>query len=316
MLVIYLSAEREKVLSFRDMEFGGAALGISNNGPLSDAEPGSFCSPLRTKYARGEAPLADFYRCFASADFPENNDFANDTFHLMLTGNPRDSSVIILTPSRRWLSFLSLDMSTGETPYRLRNTLSYNEGSKLFERGIAQMMAVCPDGTRSNVTASEIVTHTIPDQWVISAKVQCENYSPQQIGGIGKSMLKNVTMVHAEKFEVSKFANEPFTLGDDLDFLIRRDSSAIFLSMVIAAAVAITVRLIINSVLTNDAHIAVEAILKDRLGMKCCDSLLQAENLLFYKNRIEVEDAEFDGTNETNSFWVRTTSKAQFFFGR
>lgn len=293
MVGIYLSVEGEKVVSFGDVRFGGVALGISEKGDIFESHPGSFCPPARTKYARGETPLANFYRCFGFGDFPHDNDFANDTFVLMLRGSWIDMGFTIVSPSRRWVSFVYLDMHTGETPYRLRNTVSYNEFEQMFERGLAQMMAVCPSGLRSNVNSDEYIPPA-PGQWVVSAKAQCKNYRSQQIEGIATSMLNNVSMVDTDEFEVSRFANETFSLGDDLDLLVRRSSTATFLSMLIAAAIAIIVRLIINLVFNNDAHLAVEAILKDRLGMKCCDSMLQAENLVHFKNEIEFEDAEFE----------------------
>lgn len=290
---IYLSVETEKVVSFGDVKFGGVALGISENGPIIESRPGSYCPPVRATYARGERPVANFYRCFAMRPFEHDNEFERDEFVLMLRSNSLDMGVTIVTPSRRWISFIYFDMHTGETPYRLRNTMSKNEGKEMFEWGLKQMMAVCPSGIRSTANASEYIPFAL-GQWVISAKAKCSNYSPQLIEEIGISMLRNVTMVETEKFEVSRFANETITLGDDINLLIRRGSAINFLSMLIAAAIAIAVRLIINVVYTSDAHVAVEAIIKDRLGMKCCDSMLQAETVIRFQNEIEVEDTEFE----------------------
>lgn len=155
------------------------------------------------------------------------------------------------------------------------------------------MTAGCPDATRKEANTTEYIPNELGvDQWILSAEVRCANYSPLKIEEIGGSMLDRVTIVNADKLEVNtKPYFEGFSLDDDLELLTRHGSTATFLSIALAATIAVIVRVGIKMLFNNDAHLAVEVILKDRLGMKCCDSMLHAENLVHFKGDVEVENS-------------------------
>lgn len=139
MVGIYLSVERQKVVSFADVEFGGVAFGISDDDPIVDAaQKRAYCPSFRMRYARGETPLAEFFRCFGIGSFQHANDFADDMFVLMLRVNSWDMGVTIVTPSRRWISITFLDMHTGDSPYRFVTPSRLTKKRNCSNRAIAK----------------------------------------------------------------------------------------------------------------------------------------------------------------------------------
>ncbi|CAN8074816.1 unnamed protein product [Agarophyton chilense] len=305
---LFFGVEGETDISFKDVNFGGLALGLVKDVPTITQNNTSRCQKLETRLGHGETERTNFFRCYGISEplpFETGANLGAGSFLVFLMSTSTNIGLTVVVPGKRWISFLSLDINDGKNPYSLRNVLSLEQKSRILEVGVQKMVKSCPSAVQTKgVDVSWVfpsLTESESEQPRLSVLVECADYDENHLVDVAFGMLNNVSFIHTDHFDVSESINaEEFVSGDDLVFFRRRGSNASLLAMLIATVVVITGRIIVGLVLYNEGPKALEVILKDGLAVKCCDSLLQYEQIVHYTS-------EREKSNGGNScFWSDT----------
>lgn len=294
-LGLFLGVEGEKDVSFKDVNFGGLALGVVKGELRTTHNDSSRCQKLEARLGYGETERTFFYRCYGITNplpFETGKNLRPGTFIVFMTSTSTNIGVTVVVPGKRWITFLSLDIHDGTNSYYLRNTITAEEQFQIFEKGVQEMLKTCPSAVQSRgIDISWIVpiqNESGADQPGPSVLVECPEYNEDNIVNIAYGMLSGLSYVSTDDFEIAESLNaEEFISGNDFVFFRRRGSTASLLSMLIATIVVISSRVVVGLLLVNEAPKALEVILKDHLGLKCCDSVLQYEQKVRYRDQEE-----------------------------
>ncbi|KAI0559815.1 hypothetical protein FGB62_136g00 [Gracilaria domingensis] len=315
-LGLFLGLEGETLVSFRDVKFGGLAMGLVEDQSRNRKNDSSRCQKLETRLGHGETGVTDFFRCYGITEplpFDTGNNLKAGSFVVLLSPTSTNIGVTVIVPGKRWLTFLSLDINDGQKPYSLRNLLTFEQQSRIFEHGVREMAKPCSSAvqTRGNDVSWVFPAQpeSLSEQRLLSVLVECAEYNEDHLVKVADGMLSNVSFVQTDHFEIAESINaKNFTSGDDLVFFRRRGSNASLLAMLITTIVVITGRIVVWCLLINEAPKALEVILKDHLGLKCCDSMLQYEQKVHYRSHGQkpklpslISDIDSFSTAETES---------------
>lgn len=293
-LGIFLSIESESELSFKDVHFGGLGMGLREDANLK-TNNFSTCPKVKTSLAQGETGVCDFFRCFTmSPPIPFDNEgkLENGSFIAILRSSTDNVGVTIVAPGKRWISFLTLSVNDGNQTYILKNALSSEQRSEIFEAGVRELVARCESPKwRRDIDISWVIPPSAPNepqQDILKVLVECSGYDEAHNVRVATGMLDRVSFVQTERFEVyeSLFSQE-VVAADELSFLRRRGSNASLLAMVISSVTVIVCRIVLSLFLNNEGAFALEVIIKERFGLRCCDSMLQYEQKVEYGEEIE-----------------------------
>ncbi|PXF45215.1 hypothetical protein BWQ96_05045 [Gracilariopsis chorda] len=289
-LGIFLSIETETDLSFKDVNFGGLAMGLREDRSNIKMNRASSCPKVLTRFGHGETGTSDFFRCYTMTPpipFDNEDNLQAGRFIAILRSSSNNIGVTIVTPGKRWISFLTLNVNDGKQTYLLKNTLSSDQRSRIFESGVRELVAPCNSSLQTRgIDISWVIPPSLenePKQDILRVLVECPGYDETHLAQVGNDMLNNVSFVQTERFEVSEsFVSEEFVPADDLIFFRRRGSNASLLAMLIITVIVILARVLVGFVLSIEGPFALEVIIKDRFGLKCCDSMLQYEQKVNY----------------------------------
>lgn len=286
---IFLGMEKERDLSFGDLKFGGLAMGLrESTSVIRTKSPFNGCHQVQTQLGQGETEMTSFFRCDSGTGvfipFDNQDNIESGNFIAILRSSTTNIGVTVVTPGKRWISFLHLDIHDGKQPYFLRNVLTPEQRSQIFESGVRRMVEQCesPVQTR-DIDISWVIPPTPenePVQNIESALVECAGFDENKLLEIAEDMITNVTFVESEIFDVSRSLGNEFISGDDIIFVQRRGSSVSLLVMVLIILVVVVARIVVQFVLSNEGSFALDVILKDEFGLNCCDSMLQYEQPL------------------------------------
>ncbi|CAN8064591.1 unnamed protein product [Agarophyton chilense] len=297
-LGIFLSVETESEVSFKNAKFGGMGMGMHDERFKMRLKGTGECLKAESSLAIGENVMSDFFRCHMQ--FPpipfDNEEHLTDkgTFIVILRASPVDIGVTIVVPMQRWISTLHLDMYDRKKSYQLKNMLTLTQRREIFERGIEKMSETCLSPVLDRDIDISWVIPPVPQHAILSASVECGTYDPEFIAHVGSRMLENVTFVEAERLELRESSATSFVFrsGDDIVFFRRLQSYALLAPTVISVFACFCARLLVRLRLYVDAPLAMEMILKERFGLKCCDSMLQVEQTVYYRSRRKISDSK------------------------
>lgn len=289
-LGVFLGVEGETDVSFKDVSFGGLAMGLTEEMPRIGEHNSSRCQKLEARLDHGETQTTNFFRCYGISDalpFKNGNNLMAGSFVAFLMSTSTNIGMTVVVPGKRWISFLSLDINDGKRPYFLRNVLTLKQQSRIFESGVQEMVKPCSSAVETKgIDVSWVFSpqaESNSQQKVISVLVECAGYEEDHLVKVAYGMLRNVSFVSTDGFDIAEsITGEKFVSGKDLVFFRRRGSNASLLAMLITTLVVIAARVIVGLVLINEGPRALEVILKDHLALKCCDSMLQYEKKVHY----------------------------------
>lgn len=333
LITVILNLERDTDITFKQAHFGGIALGLNTtqNRKVNTGLKVGACQMQETKLHVKEVPMTDFFLCTRATS---NNKARVEPGYgnLTLSRNRKQvdglafesitaDAVIGLGLAHY---YTQADLHSGGKPYRLRIAVDIEQGRQMFERGRAHLMKNC-NCTRLGETIE--TRHAPSHGWSISLPLQCEicprNLELQSLF----EMSKGLTLVDSERFEIAQIPTEhskrsqklTFFSGDELIFLRRRRGFASLPTLFALVGGVLVMRMVARLFVHNDVHIAVELLVKSRLGVPCCDSMLQrAEKLKFGPQITDWRDAvvgtdacsdiENDGWKDPKDLWKEPES--------
>lgn len=298
---VILGLERDSDLSFRQANFGGIALGIGrvqDRPPIRELVMTHSCRLHSMKLRRGESPLTDFFTC---RHYSSNNHTFEDgskgvlrlSRNLHREGMPFES--ILAQASAKLVEeedAVYADLQSGGKAYRLRPLLSSADGEVLFKAGMGHLLRRCDCSTGP----LRVVEGSNSAGWSISQNITCATCEQVIVTEAVQLMTRDITLVESDRFDVFELPNEvllgevassaEFSRGFDLLLLRRRQGIVTFTEVCLAALVVVMLRIVLRMFVCNDVHIAVELLLKQRLDVPCCDSLLQRNRRLYFGGEV------------------------------
>lgn len=302
---VLLNLENEFRFTFSDVNFGGLA--VATNFDSSQVRETWFegCGPAATKYGRHDEPTGEFQICFTNLFSRSNNpdpsfsniDSSDPTASRLIlsTGSGGSISAQVWAPRAKFLTVKSFEVKSDGQAFLLKQHIDSSDGVKLIERGVQRMFKHCPSNSSRGavkVSRESGPSSTQPwNKWWITVDLKCQALQGfPMVLEIVSEMLGPVTVVQADRFDVlrrlpngrSQDSYETVS-GSNMPFLKRKRSAASFLVLCICTGVVILVRIVIQFLVANEVHLAIEATLKDAFKIPCCDSMLQNAELVDYR---------------------------------
>lgn len=290
---IVLSLERDEPVTFAGARFGGAALGLrTEQGSVRFDVYIPGCIRFKEQLAESETPIARFLLCSdLEATFKELA--FQPTIRVTVSENS-EVKLSVLTPSFSVHQSAKVDIRVGREVYRLKSGLTPEDGEALVQRGQLALRATCRGELFEEVR--DPVVQINGEVWSVSQQVLCTddlNESATRLAiGI---MLGGLTLVDSERLQVMVLSDLEagtvrYTTGDALPFFERHKT---FISCALLAIVTLcmtSARLVVSVFSNNDLHMGQETILKEKMGLLCCDSMLQSKAEVVYEENLDVRE--------------------------
>lgn len=291
---VVISLEGDSVVSFRDAHFGGIALGIADDDRIVNGHRNNLdCGKYKVTYARNDKENASFYKC--SLAYKLNKRTLNATT-LSMSQTFNDEVVLkFASPNQRYGSYFRIDVRIVGEVYRLRGNIPLTKVKSLMRSGQSKMMKGCPMSLNDARRPPPKVTY-YGQKWNISQSLPCDP-GRKIVLDTFRFIGRLFTVVNSETFEIVS-TNElkaglgsssdrakrrsNFVRGDDLPFIIRRRSYVSLAPLSITVACILVCKVVLKNLTNNDIDVGIESIVKDGLGMKCCDSMLQNRSRVDY----------------------------------
>lgn len=292
LLAIFLTLETDTTVSFREADFGGISYGVRPNGSgiLQTRDVSADCTSLVTKLENVAQPMASFFLCVRSRvpEIPA----ADDPVTKVIVEAQADGEVefTVINSADYYLGSRRLEMQTGGLFYRIPHSITPEQAKELVKRGGNVLSEGCTRLSGKDETPPVVVTQEgrriraeqsftcKEDKPVTMEASLIEMYS--QVDAIEDSSLLVAKVEDAELGLENSFE---FESGEDLPFYKWRGSYASFLVLSILVACFGAARLLVMLFTHNDIHVGIELIIKDQLGLKFGDSMLQNASSVQYE---------------------------------
>lgn len=272
---IVLSLRKETTLSFRDVQFKNVALGVARDpGNLiftaKNAKPLKLLSAMKP----GDSSLAHFTMA-SQRHFFENGAEEKRARLAINVDYSHTLGILAEVNGIRLSSSKTLITYTGKQLYAILATYSVEDFQFVLGSAMALMARECGhlrhhhDGARTFENGVE-------------NEIECSNVtSPKNT--ITKTVLlieKHVGIISAEEtllkiFDNDDIANEsPTKSMKDMVYLKRIRKNISLYGLLAAYGVVLLLRLICSVFLNNDTDVGLERIVKDRMGYRCCETVL------------------------------------------
>lgn len=292
-IIISMSIETNRVYTFREAGLGGLAFSIDQKFQVQLEFESPVCNSSKVSYGKTDSALTTFHRCtmgfsdYDAEDIIESqgarlivgyyqsgyiyarvwNETVRRTMHLWGEIR-RPGEILWVKPevSEKDLDdFADIGLSKLEKKYGLR-----------FERGELQVKV---KRTYLGYSGTCSITY-------------------ESMEDVLRPMLDATTFKDAAELRVVNFLDIPFgeeepakvVSADDIPFARRTRGLLTLLISIIIAVIIVLLRMLIRCVAYNDFPIAAEIIVKDRLGLHACDSMLQDDIVVEYRK--EFRDGE------------------------
>lgn len=178
--------------------------------------------------------------------------------------------------------------------YRLKAELTPEDGKVLVQKGQQDLVATCRGEVLEEV--GDPVVRIDGEAWSVSQQVQCVDNLSETVARLAISrMLTSLTLVDSEGLQVLELSDLEagivrYTAGGELPFFERHKT---YISCALLAIVTLCVtsaRIGVTVVSNNDLHMGEETILKEKMGLPCCDSMLQSRVEVVYKEHLDVRE--------------------------
>lgn len=317
LLALLLTADVDRTLNFKDVNFGGLAFGLNPNLSVSNVHMQvAICSEYATTLSDSDISLVAFYYC-ARAARTNNSPPLNGTAMLRLShGLTREGvhaplDAIIVEYEQR-LRFPHPHGSIAFPPiliaFDLHAVLRDEEGGvwrikvrigdlasveRLFEKAMKSLLSLCAEefGIEPTEEAMSYKQKSTGEAWLFEwpAPSGCA-YDEEKVKTVIGEDLSKFTLVESERLEVlQNNKEEKVTDASGFAFVKRRRASLTTGLLGIFVAIAVALRIIVGKLTNNDVHLGIEMLLKDTLRLQTCDGMLQNGNRVDYSQKIYTE---------------------------
>lgn len=288
-LSIALTLETERDVSFADSGFGGMVLGVNRDFEVVTAEPyAQDCGLAKFNIVQGDQPVSKVSVCTVVSE--ERVLSLSDSPNARIAIAIIVGTKLVISVSIHDWQFQAATRATLETPdgpFFIESQLGNDSRDAVIEKGLEMIAKECglPDATLV-VPLEQMDHHGLEVR--ASMEIQCPTAmepkeSARKIIGILGGL---TTLVPARRFSIvnqtelyddSNVAVEdpPFFQADGEVFLTRRRRILSLPILGIVATLTILLRALTGVFCNNDIKDGLEEVLKNRLGVKSCQSLMR-----------------------------------------
>lgn len=288
LLSLVITLDHEKILSFSDTRFGGLALGLNASQPSLGIVPATLlCSQYVLTLLPNDWPLASFFQCTRVAGATASESATSFVAARVRTDAILEFELDLRPVYVRSETFLEMRMEGEEAMWRVGVSAREEDLKLIVEYGVKEVIGACGGSAIGSV---EVVNKEGGELEVRQQVPFCRAGEVNEVGLAGRIVagaLENVTLVEGGgEFQVGKVSKdgkvENFANGQALDLVRRRQSLMGASGLAVMAAILLIVRLVVGAAVGNDLYVGVELIVKDVVGGKCCDGLLQRADVVNY----------------------------------
>lgn len=305
-LSIVLTLEKTNDLTFAEAGVKGIQLGINEDLRITSFTPiTSRCSRTEIATKQGDDPLADFMLCSNVPGVrpnPEETPVRGQVAVFVAQSVVYVIQVQIGTFTMQ--SSVRATIRSEDQNYVPRTKISNSSAEPFVDLGMSLIAPHC--GSTVEQARDEFVRHSLMGQaevnmtFVRAKWIPCASKGDPEaiIGGMEdvlQKLVKYITLVNADRLDIVKEGHgvyatesENFFNGSDLPFLSRRTRNSGLLVLVLISGAAVLLRIFTILCWNNDIEEGIDLVVKNTLGMKCCDSLLrEGDRSLGYNKKFQ-----------------------------
>lgn len=285
-----LTLESESTLSFQDAGFGGLFLGVYKDaqGDMTDVlkreRVTEDCEKFEVEQLSFDVITARVTMCAQTLRPGDTGGLQEARISVLIVEEVR-ILVQVSIGSQYWERYYSGYLRTGKGEnFLLKAAVDKEHGGLLAKEGIKVISKFCRSGsTREEAEFVPKEAVEADRKYVVGRMVQCEiEVEKEKEGKNAVFGLVNriMTVVPTDDMVVKKPSGkkedaEEFFSAKDKEFLRRRTRLVGLSVLAILAGVIVIARMIVGCVLNNDISEGLERVVKERLGLQFCDSMLQ-----------------------------------------
>lgn len=303
LIAVIITLERDSEVTFGSAKFDGIALGVNADlSTIATSDHDLYCRKLQTSYGKGETAVAEFFLCLyvlisgagpeavpdtfvMSSSIREDAPFSSILLEYTVT-DPTSGDSLVLR------SIAHIDVGVRRASYRLFSFLSAEEGERLFERAVQNILQTSDSNRTGEVRVEQFPSRAgVIPRWRISQRMRIDAGLPELMGILYSALLP-VTAVNSmqrsfidlsglQSSQIEELSTVPM---DSVPLFVRRRSFVSFATLCIVVAVVAVVRVVVRLLTNNDIYQGIEMIMKDLLNIQPCDSILQNRVYVYYSS--------------------------------
>ena len=300
---VVLSLERDNDLTFAEAKFGGLALGVDfsgsdNNYSLISRTPKAFCEGVTVERNTADFPIALFRLCTRELDSTYEPTSRQNIVVVSVdstAGNVVLVSVTIgsqktLYEKRAMIVSDMANISSSERNgelYYVKSNFSVSDLEFLVHRGAERAQSMFCD----HPDAPGIMIDQTARKGRASASAECPQQHSEKsqsehadaVKDVILDLLDLISLRDNDQLLVQRDQSDvdgDIINGDDLLLLSRRRSLVSIPVMAILALAVVVLRVIVQLVTNNDLENGIGLIVRDGLGLPCCDSMLCSRDVV------------------------------------
>lgn len=298
-LTVALMLESNRKVSFREAQFGGISFGVAD-ALIIEEKLNFFGEPVHVDYSKYDIPIAQFFtgavsEFYNSTGFKRLQEVDEDDRTAILHLQSGDDETVLLsmeTQSLRIVVRKFSELNVEGALFRVKKDVSVEQGRELLQNALSILLKNCPEDSNTGVIlGSPPAGQPAPsgDGWDLHVILKCRAYNISEVNLAMHMVEASLALKDATNLNLVQIKGEQVGVELwDLPLLVRTSSFVSLPILCIITLGAIILRVLVKLVTNNDSLLCVETIIKDRVGAKCCDSLLQGENLVYYGSHLKV----------------------------
>lgn len=247
-----------------------------------------YCTNLVTELENVAQPLASFFLCVRSnvPEIPDEDPATKVTMEAYANG---EVEILVSNAAYYQIGSRRLEMQTGGELYRMPHSITPEQATELVKRGGEVLSEGC---TRPSEDETPPVLFTQEGRRIRAEQsFTCAEDKPVTMEASFFEMALQLEAVDDTSFLVAKLEESTlgkeqlykFENGEDLLFYKWRGSYASFPVLTILVVCFGALRLFVMLFTHNVIHVGIELIIKDQLGLKFGDSMLQNVSSVRYE---------------------------------
>lgn len=304
-----LILETSHKLTFQSLNFKARAISPLDIPPRSPSIHKNLpCQKLPVDLLPDDRPLAHFHFCVThQTSTIDNNDTA-----LVITAASTAGDVSVLVElagiSARYTTTASIIVLHNNKPHSLRlpHALNNSNAQQLVSEGIDKLARICASDV---ATAVQVVDTQFKDEdlfghlavpfsnvdLIYAQRITCKREDTGTVSGIAEEIAGELsgklTLVEMDGPLEAGVINPgdmngnatqvgQFRVIENAPAVLRRTPIAGLLLLMFVCIATIAVRIIVFQITRNDVGIGIGLLIRDGLGLRCCDSMLPCDGLI------------------------------------
>lgn len=286
---VALSLEHVRVVTFKEASFGGVEIGVrpleKDGLSMQILMPG--CIRYNQRLGRTETPSSQFLLC-SNTEFRVSENQASTIRVTVDTAG--QIKLTISAPGFTVEQSVTMELAVDSFVYRLKSGITEQQAKSILQTGQDSLGTKC-GGTVTDV-APDPILELGEDEWSVTQQVRCYNGISEYDAKFGVyEMAERLTLVETDLLQLLSLDDLKAGIiryfdGGSIRYFNRHETYVSF-ALLAFLAIGVTILRVLVKMLTNsDIHMATETIVKDRLQLPCCDSMLQSKIKVMYRQTL------------------------------